>query len=252
MAMPPFFKVGSDAAKKAIEAFEAEAKTKAAASTANGVDVKIPLKEVKTGGIKCMYLMRGAIGTGKSTLANCLADKFTELGFSVVICSADHYFTDPETGEFVFDGARIQQAHDACKIKFRKAIQNAVDVVIVDNTNLEVQYVETYIQRAAEAGYQMKQVVLQCPNDTFAVTFLDRSKVNEMQPGSVTETKAIEYAKRLPNNGVDVTTFVARLNAKSKTPVTIVTICVPPRGIKRLKAVSKVSIVAKKNNYRKR
>jgi predicted kinase len=100
-----------------------------------------------------VIIMQGLPGSGKSTWIknNCP---------EAVICSADHYFLDRETGEYKFDATKIGEAHKECLQKFLEQTEGplAEDLVVVDNTNLSLWEMATYIQVAAARGYTVEVV----------------------------------------------------------------------------------------------
>lgn len=53
---------------------------------------------------KHLILVRGLPGSGKSTFAHAIWNNYA-------ICEADQYFINKETGEYVFDGSKIKDAH---------------------------------------------------------------------------------------------------------------------------------------------
>ncbi len=67
--------------------------------------------------------MRGLPGTGKTTRALELKEKF-----DAVHCSADHYFE--RDGEYKFNINHIHLAHCSCKHKFMKAIESGAKSII--------------------------------------------------------------------------------------------------------------------------
>jgi predicted kinase len=98
-----------------------------------------------------VIVMQGLPGSGKSTWIknNCPG---------AVVCSADHYFTDRETGEYKFDPTKIGEAHKECLRAFLDATEAEEDLVVVDNTNLSLWEMATYIQVAAARGYTVEVV----------------------------------------------------------------------------------------------
>jgi hypothetical protein len=53
------------------------------------------------------------------------------------VCSADHFFASGDA--YAFDGALLPQAHQACLLKFVRAVcLTRAPLVIVDNTNCQV------------------------------------------------------------------------------------------------------------------
>lgn len=89
--------------------------------------------------MNALYLVRGVPGSGKSTLAKSL------LSAGVVDYSleADQYFTDPTTGKYAFDGAKISEAHLDCQHRARMHLL-AGNSIAVCNTSTTEKEVETY------------------------------------------------------------------------------------------------------------
>ena len=58
---------------------------------------------------KTLYIVRGLPGSGKSTFAKQL------VSHDFLVCEADKYFIDKETGEYNFDFTKIKDAHKFCQ-----------------------------------------------------------------------------------------------------------------------------------------
>lgn len=101
-----------------------------------------------------MYVMRGAPGSGKSTVAKRLRDMSAQ-GYCV-IASADDFFV--EDGEYVYDGSRLSEAHARCFGKAAVAMASHQNVV-VDNTNLSVRDFAHYVIVASLKGYHVVEVL---------------------------------------------------------------------------------------------
>lgn len=107
-----------------------------------------------------VIIMRALPGSGKSTFAKQLAARVKSEGGTAVICSADDYFYELGGGTYQFDPSKIGDAHKQCFKKFIKAIQDNIDLVIVDNTNLstwEFSPYKTYAE-AMDYTFEIKQV----------------------------------------------------------------------------------------------
>lgn len=92
---------------------------------------------------KEVYILRAIPGAGKSTLADSLGG---------VICCADDYFMD-QNGNYNFIQEKIGNAHGYCKYRFKEALANNAERIIVSNTNTEARDVAYYRGLALEAGY---------------------------------------------------------------------------------------------------
>ncbi len=90
-----------------------------------------------------VVILRGISGSGKSTVAKRLA---SECEGEVVICSADDYFINNE--KYKFDSSKLDEAHLACYRKFSSAVTDGKDLVIVDNTNIQLWEFSGYLQEA--------------------------------------------------------------------------------------------------------
>lgn len=105
--------------------------------------------------------MRAIPGSGKSTFAKKLAEKYESEGKNVVILSADNYFYEIGGGEYKFDFRLLPKAHGACFRKFIESLRtHEHDVVIIDNTNLSSMELSPYQLGANAYDYDfvIKQV----------------------------------------------------------------------------------------------
>lgn len=106
-------------------------------------------------------VMRGISGSGKSTLAREMVERAMARGESVKVCSADDYFM--KNGEYRFVGAEIGDAHKTCMREFLAALQNLVDFVVVDNTNVNIEDISPYIAVGEALGYDVEVVQVNTP-----------------------------------------------------------------------------------------
>jgi methylase of polypeptide subunit release factors len=123
-------------------------------------------------------VLRGISGSGKSTVAAALVRAAEGSGRPAVVCSADAYFLDPTTGEYLFDPTKLPAAHAACLASFESALSMDVShtfvssndqklaappVVIVDNTNTKRWEYAKYEDHARRVGAQLKFLELVAP-----------------------------------------------------------------------------------------
>jgi predicted kinase len=97
-----------------------------------------------------VYILSGISGCGKSTFA-----KRKAMLEGAVICSADDFFCDPETGEYKFDPTKLAQAHAWCMERFLHNLQFDAPIV-VDNTNIERWQWENYDKIAKMIGREVE------------------------------------------------------------------------------------------------
>lgn len=84
--------------------------------------------------MKTLYLIRGISGSGKTTMAHMICEYKTSHGQSVKMFSADDYFTNPVSGKYFFDYAKLKEAHEQCQLNVDDAMYDGIDVIIVHNT----------------------------------------------------------------------------------------------------------------------
>lgn len=97
-----------------------------------------------------LIIMRGIPGCGKSTMLKALQPD--------VVGSADFFFE--KTGEYIFDGSKLPEAHNECWETVTKAILAGVKIVAVDNTNTQRWEYQRYIDFAEARGYVVNIVDL--------------------------------------------------------------------------------------------
>lgn len=104
--------------------------------------------------MKTVYILRGCPGSGKSFIANFIAEHCGDdpvSGLPAMVCSADNYFT--ADGFYKFIPEKLSEAHNYCKLQFEMAIDQERQVIIVDNTHTLFYEYEFYKTKAKEAGY---------------------------------------------------------------------------------------------------
>ncbi len=101
---------------------------------------------------KEFIIMRGLSGSGKSTLARQLA------GDTGQQFAADDYFVD-EQGNYNWSGDRVQAAHQWNHGRIKKAIDEGISPVIMDNTNItkwDLKQSKPLIAYAESMGYTVR------------------------------------------------------------------------------------------------
>lgn len=112
-----------------------------------------------------IFILNGIPGSGKSTW---IKNKTKELNTdNYLICSADNYFT--KDGVYTWDQNKLGAAHKYSHDLFDKALNNPIfDCVFVDNTNLSVSEINSYLSPAEKLGYKVTVVRLSCSPQTAA------------------------------------------------------------------------------------
>ena len=107
-----------------------------------------------------VIILCGSSGAGKSTVAQTLKEMFLKNGDPVSIFSADHHMVD-EKGNYLFDRAKLPDAHNACLRAFtRVLLLREEGVLIVDNTNTTRQEVAPYAQLALAHSASLTTMVV--------------------------------------------------------------------------------------------
>lgn len=110
---------------------------------------------------KTLILIRGVQGSGKSTLADMILrahDYGDELGLPEgwAHYEADMFFNGPDG--YVWDGAKIGEAHRWCQMKTNEAMKEGLRI-IVSNTFIKREEMQTYLEMAKEHGYQVQEII---------------------------------------------------------------------------------------------
>lgn len=108
---------------------------------------------------KTVFIMRGLPGSGKSTFAKKLAEKYRR---SIKIVSADDFMVD-DKGRHKFDGERLRIIHQLCFEAFCKCLAKNTSV-IVDNSNREYWEYQRYVDIATEFSYRIIILEIPCRN----------------------------------------------------------------------------------------
>lgn len=101
---------------------------------------------------KTLIIVRGAQGSGKSTVAGALGDAFPQ---------GEHYEADQywmKDGEYKFNLAELGYAHDWCHMQVSAALKSGVSTVIVANTFTKVWEFAEYIREAMSYGYAIQVI----------------------------------------------------------------------------------------------
>ena len=109
--------------------------------------------------MKKLVMMRGIPGSGKSTKAQEIARKHLENGGrSVAICSTDDYHM--ENGEYVFKPKMLGDFHVRNQMRVYDMMNDGVELVIVDNTNIKRKDMMVYISNGGACKYEIEEVIV--------------------------------------------------------------------------------------------
>ncbi len=112
---------------------------------------------------RCLLVMRGLPGSGKTSFLNHLKGHF-KYGNPVAVCCADDYFTSSE-GVYRFQPQLLRKAHDSCFERARGAIKRGTQFVCIDNTNSTVWEFQKYIDIAVISDYAIIVIEIVCQTE---------------------------------------------------------------------------------------
>ena len=124
-------------------------------------------------------IMRGVSGSGKSTKAKELIKEVlnaTDGTASTIICSADQFFIDPESGRYEFDHRKLGSAHAYCRAKVEAAVELGANLIIVDNTNTQKWEFAPYVAIAEANDYECEEIMVGTLNDDDLKAYANRNK----------------------------------------------------------------------------
>jgi predicted kinase len=110
---------------------------------------------------KVLYIVRGIPGSGKSTMAKML------VGEDFLVCEADKYFIDKETGEYNFDFTKIKEAHKFCQDTVETYMKDSLvndqfySEIAVSNTFTQEWEMEPYLELAKTYGYKTFSIIVE-------------------------------------------------------------------------------------------
>jgi predicted kinase len=108
--------------------------------------------------LKKIIILKGISGSGKSTVAELFSEPKT-------ICCADDYYVGND-GVYRFNGEEIGKAHQACKDKFLRHIDDPVITnIIISNTNTKPSDYQFYIDEAEKRGISVIHLVVEKRHD---------------------------------------------------------------------------------------
>ena len=110
-----------------------------------------------------LFMITGAPGAGKSTLAKRIKDGARGLIEPIAdVCEADDFWYIVGNGKYAFDRSRLKYAHEWCQLKARRLMEAGLNL-IVSNTNIRPLDRKPYFDMAKEYGYRV--VFIHLEND---------------------------------------------------------------------------------------
>jgi tRNA uridine 5-carbamoylmethylation protein Kti12 len=103
-----------------------------------------------------LILMRGLPGSGKSSYAKGLCTQLTEDGLAVEIVSTDDFWYINGAKAYNFKVELLGIAHAWAQSRCAEYMQESVDVIIVDNTNITFDEMVPYMRLACSFNYAIQ------------------------------------------------------------------------------------------------
>jgi len=107
---------------------------------------------------KTVIINRAVPGSGKTTITNCIVNELKQNNINVAIHSTDEYFM--VGNKYMFDIYKLNTYHQKNLLEFKKSIDDDIDVIICDNTNIAPWQTELYTKLAREYQYQILIITL--------------------------------------------------------------------------------------------
>jgi predicted kinase len=110
--------------------------------------------------MKNLILLRGLPGSGKSTFAKTM---WSEL----VVCEADDYFIDEETGEYKFNQRDLPKAHNWCRFRVETFMKDNIvneqfyPNIVVSNTFTQEWEMKEYFELAKKYNYKVFTLIVE-------------------------------------------------------------------------------------------
>jgi len=130
---------------------------------------------------KILYLIRGVNGAGKSTFAKKI------VGYDFLVCEADKYFINKETGEYKFDASKIKDAHKFCQDTVETYMKDSLvndqfyREIAVSNTFTQEWEMDQYFKLAKEYGYTVFSIVVENRHGGTNVHNVPEDKIEQMK-----------------------------------------------------------------------
>ena len=113
--------------------------------------------------VQTVFILRGIQGAGKTTFARLMSNVCGAAGIDFIRCNADAWFYI--NGVYSWSAAGLEHAHQYAKGQFSYGLVEALDVILVDATNVEYSTYSWYAKAARYHGYKVAYVEWDCGDD---------------------------------------------------------------------------------------
>lgn len=122
-----------------------------------------------------LILLRGLPGSGKTSLAKVLSENSKYPMYSV-----DDYFTNAETGEYLFDYKNNQYAYKQCQDQTEQSMRQKAKKILVHNTFTMAWEMEPYFKLASTYNYSLFVVTVENYHETGNVHEVSHEQLQKM------------------------------------------------------------------------
>ena len=122
-----------------------------------------------------LILLRGLPGSGKSTLGAVLCENG-----KYPVLSIDSYFTNAQTGEYIFEHSKNHLAYKQCEEQTRAEMERGCEKIFVDNTFTLEWEMEPYFKLAGEFGYRLFVLTVENRHGNTNIHNISREQLGKM------------------------------------------------------------------------
>lgn len=129
---------------------------------------------------KYLILLRGLPGAGKSSFAEFMYPSF-------LVCEADKYFVDKNTGEYKWDGSKLHEAHEWCYnlvetyMKDNLVNEQYYTEIVVSNTLTTENEVNKYKELGEKYGYIVISLIVENRHGNKSVHNVPEASIEKMR-----------------------------------------------------------------------
>ena len=126
-----------------------------------------------------LILLRGLPGSGKSTLAHTILSTPGRTEIADVL-STDDFFIN-ENGDYIFNGAKIKEAHNDCQVRCAERMKMGIGKIVVANTFTQEWEMEPYFTMAQRYHYRVHSVIVENRHNGKNIHGVPEDKVEVMK-----------------------------------------------------------------------
>jgi predicted kinase len=104
--------------------------------------------------MKKLIIIRGLPGSGKSYLVKEILFNLPPL-LTACVCSNDKFWID-KFGRYKYSASFAKYAKDLCRGSAARAMYHGTEIVIIDNTNINISHMQPYLEMADEFDYEVE------------------------------------------------------------------------------------------------